>query len=120
VTQPSTADAAQRAYGILWREPGPSIFARDARRQLLEALTPEERRAGACWAMDKYRPPSTGEMIAADNAVVDATENERLRAALGSAKIALMNRANKLDPDWEKLASAAEQDVDAVLGIGQK
>jgi hypothetical protein len=62
----SPGGAAQRAYGLLWRDPAPSMFSRDARQQLFGALSHEERRAGTAWAMEHYGPMTQNEMIAAD------------------------------------------------------
>lgn len=59
-------DAAQRAYGILWRDSSNSMFSHNARRELFDALTHEERRAGIAWAMEMYGPMSENEMISAD------------------------------------------------------
>jgi hypothetical protein len=59
-------DAAQRAYGILWRDPSTSMFSRAARSELFMALSHEERRAGIAWAMEMFGPMTVGEMIAAD------------------------------------------------------
>lgn len=59
-------DAAQRAYGILWREPTTSIYAKAARKELFNALSHEDRRAGIAWAMEAFGPMSDAEMIAAD------------------------------------------------------
>lgn len=61
-----SAAAAQRAYGLLWRDPAPSLFARDARKQLFSALSHEERRAGIAWVTEHYGPMATNEMIADD------------------------------------------------------
>ena len=62
----TASEAAQRAYGILWREPHPSMFSRSSRKVLFDALSWEERRAGIAWAMDAFGPMSDSEMIAAD------------------------------------------------------
>jgi hypothetical protein len=64
---PSAAhDAAQRAYGILWRDPSSSIHSKAARKELFDALSHEERRAGIAWAMDLFGPMSDREMMMAD------------------------------------------------------
>ena len=60
------SDAAQRAYGILWRDPATTTFSSCARRALFEALSHEERRAGITWAMEMFGPMTANEMIAAD------------------------------------------------------
>lgn len=59
-------DAAQRAYGILWRECTTSLHAKAARKELFDSLSHEERRTGIAWAMDIFGPMSDAEMIAAD------------------------------------------------------
>jgi hemolysin-activating ACP:hemolysin acyltransferase len=59
-------DAAQRAYGILWRDPSTSMFSRAARSELFKALSHEERRAGIAWAIEIFGPMTGSEMIAAD------------------------------------------------------
>lgn len=59
-------DAAQRAYGILWRDPSTSMFSRAARSELFMALSHEERRAGIAWAIEMFGPMTESEMIAAD------------------------------------------------------
>jgi len=61
-----TCDAAQRAYGILWRDPSVSLYSRGARKELFNALSHEDRRAGIAWAMEAFGPMSDAEMIAAD------------------------------------------------------
>lgn len=62
----TAGDAAQRAYGILWREATTSVHAKAARKELFNSLSHEERRAGIAWAMEAFGPMSDGEMIAAD------------------------------------------------------
>lgn len=62
----TVSDAAQRAYGILWRDPHGSMFSRGARKELFDALSHEERRAGIAWAMEAFGPMTDSEMIAAD------------------------------------------------------
>lgn len=62
----SVSDAAQRAYGLLWRDTSESMFSRGARRELLAVLSHEERRAGIAWAMEMFGPMTNSEMIAAD------------------------------------------------------
>ena len=59
-------DAAQRAYGILWRECTTSLYAKAARKELFDSLSHEERRVGIAWAMDIFGPMTDAEMIAAD------------------------------------------------------
>ena len=54
----------------------------------------------------------------AQRVVADATKLRDAEAALGSAKVALMNRANAMGRDrgaWDALAGAALYDVDAAL-----
>ncbi len=76
------SDAAQRAYGILWRECSTSVHAKAARKELFDALSHEERRAGIAWAMEAFGPMSDAEMIAADIRVgvfpEKSTEKQRI------------------------------------------
>jgi hypothetical protein len=57
---------AQKAYGALWREVHDTPLVREARLQLRDSLTQEERRTGIAWALEAFGPVSTSEMIAAD------------------------------------------------------
>ena len=59
-------DAAQRAYGMLWRDTSNSVLSRGARKELFDVLTHEERRAGIAYAMEMFGPMSDNEIIAAD------------------------------------------------------
>lgn len=58
---------AQKAYGALWREVNDSSpLIREARLQLRDSLSHDERRAGVAWAITVFGPVSDSEAIAAD------------------------------------------------------
>jgi hypothetical protein len=59
--------AAQKAYGVHWREVNDtSPLIREARMQLRDSLTQEERRIGIAWAIKAFGPVTDMEAIAAD------------------------------------------------------
>jgi hypothetical protein len=63
----ATSLAAQKAYGVLWREVNDtSPLIREARMQLRDSLTQEERRVGIAWAIEAFGPVTDMEAIAAD------------------------------------------------------
>lgn len=58
---------AQKAYGALWRELGvTSPLIKEARLQLRDSLTRDERRAAVAWSIEAFGPVSVSEAIAAD------------------------------------------------------
>lgn len=59
----SEPTAAQKAYGCLWRDlRSDSLFVKEARHQLRDALTQEERRAGVQWALETFGEVSDKEV----------------------------------------------------------
>jgi hypothetical protein len=58
---------AQKAYGALWRHMGESSpMIREARAQLRDSLTHEERRAAVAWANEAFGSVTDREAIALD------------------------------------------------------
>jgi hypothetical protein len=58
--------AAQRAYGILWRTLTDNKLVHAARKELLDSLSFEERKAGIEWAVKIFGPVTTNEIVALD------------------------------------------------------
>jgi hypothetical protein len=55
--------AAQKAYGCLWRDMrSDSLFVKEARHQLRDALTLDERRAAVQWAFETFGEPTDVEV----------------------------------------------------------
>jgi hypothetical protein len=85
---PVIRGAASRAYGMLWRDPSGSALSRGARKELFDALSPEERRDGITYAVEMFGPMTDAEMIAADIRVGvfpnKSTEVQEPRTAAGS------------------------------------
>lgn len=56
----------QLAYALLWRSGTTCSFAHRARKELLNALTLDERREAVKWVVETSGPMTTSELIAAD------------------------------------------------------
>jgi len=84
----SPQHAAQLAYGLLWLDPLPSMPSKAARKQLLHALSHEERKAGIGWAMKIAADIRENIGSASDNALL--RKAKEMRHAIDMIEGALM------------------------------